>query len=55
MTNGGESPPRHLYVNGLTNKAREETRPEKDELKETVSNAQSNTRVQSDKMTEQYW
>ncbi|XP_044207862.1 LIM domain only protein 7-like isoform X5 [Thunnus albacares] len=57
MTNGGESPARHRHVNGLTNKTREEEqRPERDELKEAVSKAQSNTqRVQNDKITQQDW
>ncbi|XP_062286580.1 LIM domain only protein 7-like [Scomber scombrus] len=57
MTNGGESSARHLRVNRLTNRTREEEQgPESDELKETVSKAQSNTqRVQNDKTTEQYW
>ncbi|XP_067442687.1 LIM domain only protein 7-like isoform X3 [Thunnus thynnus] len=57
MTNGGESPARHRHVNGLTNKTREEEqRPERDELKEAVSKAQSSTqRVQNDKITQQDW
>ncbi|XP_042265611.1 LIM domain only protein 7-like isoform X4 [Thunnus maccoyii] len=57
MTNGGESPARHRHVNGLTNKTREEEqRPERDELKEALSKAQSNTqRVQNDKITQQDW
>ncbi|KAM7424309.1 hypothetical protein PAMA_000580 [Pampus argenteus] len=57
MTNVGESPARCLHVNGLTNKNGEkELSPEREELKEAVSKAQSNEqRAQNDKITEQDW
>lgn len=57
MTDGGESPASApLYVNGLTNKAREEQSPAHDELKEAGSKPQSNAQGERhDKNSEQAW
>ncbi|XP_068430443.1 LIM domain only protein 7-like [Clinocottus analis] len=58
MTDGGESPASaQLYVNGLTNKTRdEEQSPDQDELKEAGSKPQSNAQGERhDKNSEQAW
>lgn len=57
MTNGGERPASvQPHVNGLTNKTREERRPDRNELKGAASKPQSNARgAQDGRMTEQAW
>ncbi|XP_068587088.1 LIM domain only protein 7b isoform X2 [Cebidichthys violaceus] len=58
MASGGESPAgTQLYVNGLTNKTREEEQsPDRDELKEAGSKPQSNAQgAQHDKNSEHAW
>ncbi|TNN65154.1 LIM domain only protein 7 [Liparis tanakae] len=57
MTDGGESPASApLYVNGLTNKTREEQSPDQDELKGAGSKLQSNAQGERhDKNSEQAW
>ncbi|XP_034385234.1 LIM domain only protein 7-like isoform X3 [Cyclopterus lumpus] len=57
MTDDGESPASaQLYVNGLTNKTREEQSPNQDELEEAGSKPQTNAQgEQHDKNSEQAW